>query len=80
MPEYNATVGPTRDFVAGGDGSQPGDPDLAARAILQALESDEPPLRLVLGADAIEGVRGRLGTLSDELARWEHVGRATAYS
>ncbi|MGH3935353.1 MAG: SDR family NAD(P)-dependent oxidoreductase [Pseudonocardiaceae bacterium] len=26
MPEYTATVGPTRQYVSGGDGTQPGDP------------------------------------------------------
>src|SRR3954447_19926882 len=60
-PEYAATVGPTRDYVTSGDGSQPGDPAKAARAILAALDSPTPtpPLRLVLGTDAIDGVRER---------------------
>ena len=30
-------------------GKQPGDPDKAAEAIIAAIESDGPPLRLVLG-------------------------------
>ena len=50
----------------------------AARAILAALDADEPPLRLVLGGDAIDNIRARLDQLTDELARWEEVGRRTA--
>ncbi|MDR0346647.1 MAG: hypothetical protein LBI49_26730 [Nocardiopsaceae bacterium] len=50
----------------------------AAQAILAALDAGEPPLRLVLGQDAIGGVRSRLGHLASELAAWEDVGRATA--
>jgi NAD(P)-dependent dehydrogenase (short-subunit alcohol dehydrogenase family) len=78
LPEYADTVGPTRAYVENNDGSQPGDPAKAARAILRALDAEEPPLRLVLGADAIAGIRSRLGQLSEELERWERVGRDTA--
>jgi len=78
MPEYAGTVGQTRKYVDSGDGRQPGDPDKAAHAILTALDADDPPLRLVLGADAIDGVRDRLGRLTAELASWEDTGRATA--
>lgn len=78
LPEYAGTVGPTRDFVTGNDGIQPGDPAKAAAAILTALAADNPPLRLVLGGDAIDNIRGRLGRLTDELDTWEPVGRATA--
>ncbi len=78
MPEYAGTVQPTREYVRGNHGLQPGDPAKAARAILKALEADEPPLRLVLGADAIGNVRSRLDALSRELQRWEGLGRDTA--
>lgn len=78
MAEYAQTVGRTRDYVSSGHGSQPGDPAKAAQAILAALDADEPPLRLVLGGDAIDNVRARLDQLTDELGRWEEVGRRTA--
>jgi NAD(P)-dependent dehydrogenase (short-subunit alcohol dehydrogenase family) len=78
MPEYADTVGPTRDYLHNGHMQQPGDPDKAARAILAALDSDDPPLRLVLGADAIGNVSQRLDSLSTELAAWREVGEATA--
>jgi NAD(P)-dependent dehydrogenase (short-subunit alcohol dehydrogenase family) len=78
MPEYADTVGPTREYVRTNDGLQRGDPAKAAQAILRALDADEPPLRLVLGEDAVGNIRSRLGQLSDELARWEDVSRDTA--
>jgi NAD(P)-dependent dehydrogenase (short-subunit alcohol dehydrogenase family) len=78
MSEYAATVGPTRDYVANGGGSQPGDPAKAADAIIAALDAPTPPLRLVLGGDAIDNVRGRLKTLATELDQWEQLGRNTA--
>jgi NAD(P)-dependent dehydrogenase (short-subunit alcohol dehydrogenase family) len=79
MPEYAETVGPTREYIRTGGGSQAGDPAKAARAILTAVTADSPPLRLVLGADAITGIDDRLQRLWDELRRWDPVGRATAF-
>jgi NAD(P)-dependent dehydrogenase (short-subunit alcohol dehydrogenase family) len=79
MPEYEATVGPTREYVRGNHGLQPGDPAKAAAAILAALDAAEPPLRLVLGADAIRNVERRLRSLSEELEAWRKVGAATGF-
>jgi NAD(P)-dependent dehydrogenase (short-subunit alcohol dehydrogenase family) len=78
MPEYADTVGPTRAYVRDGHGQQPGDPVKAAHAIATALDADRPPLRLVLGADAIGNIRRRLASIAEELENWEHVGAATA--
>jgi NAD(P)-dependent dehydrogenase (short-subunit alcohol dehydrogenase family) len=78
MPEYAGTVGPTRAYVRDNDGTQPGDPAKAAEAILAALDADEPPLRLVLGADAIGNIERRLRTVGDELDAWRSLGVATA--
>jgi NAD(P)-dependent dehydrogenase (short-subunit alcohol dehydrogenase family) len=77
-PEYAATVGPTREYLRSGDGTQPGDPAKAAQAILTALDAPDPPLRLVLGGDAIDSIRNRLESLATELSQWEAVGRDTA--
>ena len=79
MPEYAGTVGPTREIITGIDGTQPGDPARAAEAIMAALLSDETPLRLPLGADAVEGVRGKLDSVRAELDRWESVSLATTF-
>lgn len=78
MPEYADTVGPTREYVGANDGLQPGDPAKAAQAIITALDAEDPPLRLVLGGDAIDSIRSRLDQLTAELRDWEEVGRRTA--
>ena len=78
MPEYADTVGPTREYVRTNHGLQPGDPAKAAEAILRALDQDDPPLRLVLGADAIGNIERRLRSVTDELEAWRSVGEATA--
>jgi NAD(P)-dependent dehydrogenase (short-subunit alcohol dehydrogenase family) len=79
LPEYAGTVGPTREYVTTGGGSQPGDPAKAAAAILAALNADQPPLRLALGGDAVDSIRAELNSRAAELAAWEHVSRNTAF-
>jgi NAD(P)-dependent dehydrogenase (short-subunit alcohol dehydrogenase family) len=78
MPEYAETVGPTREYVQTNHGAQPGDPAKAAQAIIAALDADEPPLRLALGADAIGNIERRLAAVSEEIERWRETGEATA--
>lgn len=77
MPEYAATVGPTRDYLHS-DGTQPGDPAKAARAILTAVHSSDPPLRLVLGGDAVDGILQRLSAMEAEVRQWEQLSRDTS--
>jgi len=77
MPEYAETVGPTREMITGIDGRQPGDPALAARAILTALDAEPTPLRLVLGNDAVDALVGHLDSVRAEIAAWEKVSRGT---
>jgi NAD(P)-dependent dehydrogenase (short-subunit alcohol dehydrogenase family) len=64
-PEYDSTVGAAARFQRDYNGTQPGDPARAAAAIIRLAELDEPPLRLLLGSDAV-----RIAEQSD-LARLE---------
>ncbi|HJT93640.1 MAG TPA: hypothetical protein VJ777_17190 [Mycobacterium sp.] len=46
---------------------------------LIALQPDQPPLRLVLGNDAVDAVTGSVDGAKAGLAAWERVGRATVF-
>ncbi|MFI2505758.1 oxidoreductase [Streptomyces sp. NPDC018972] len=74
-----ARVGETRSAVAGGDGSQPGDPAKAAALILAALEAADTPLRLPLGDDGVGAVLGHLDQVREDVLAWEKRTRATAF-
>ena len=52
-PEYDATVGAVARFQREYDGTQPGDPARAAAVVLHLATLDAPPLRLLLGSDAV---------------------------
>jgi NAD(P)-dependent dehydrogenase (short-subunit alcohol dehydrogenase family) len=63
-PVYAATVGAVARFQREYNGAQPGDPSKAAAAIIHVAGLDQPPLRLLLGSDAVRAVgdaeRGRI--------------------
>jgi hypothetical protein len=61
-------------------GKQQGDPVLAARAIIEAVEAKEPPLHLVLGSDALRRARAKFQHLSEEVDRWEQVALSTDFT
>jgi NAD(P)-dependent dehydrogenase (short-subunit alcohol dehydrogenase family) len=75
---YAVSTGGTREAVDTMDGTQPGDPAKAAAAIVRAVGSDDAPLRLALGADAVEAIRAHHEAVAADLAAWEEVSRATA--
>ncbi|MYS78935.1 oxidoreductase [Embleya scabrispora] len=80
IAEYSeSAVGVTRGMVGAGDAQQPGDPAKAATAILTALAAEATPLRLPLGADAVDALVAHLDTVRSEIDVWEKVARATAF-
>jgi NAD(P)-dependent dehydrogenase (short-subunit alcohol dehydrogenase family) len=79
LEAYASTVGATRSYIESEDGRQAGDPAKAAAAIVEAIDAEQPPLRLVLGADAVDNIRAKHEALSAELERWEMLSRATAF-
>jgi len=79
LPAYQSTVGGTREFAQGMDGSQEGDPAKAAAAIDMALRTETTPLRLQLGEDSIHAIRNHAETLLKNLVSWEAVGVDTRH-
>ncbi|MGC4746536.1 oxidoreductase [Micromonospora sp. DT201] len=77
---YSGTAGAFRTYVNAMQGSEEGDPAKAAAAIVTAVESDNPPLRLALGGDAVDGLRAELESRLADLAAWEELSRSTAVS
>jgi len=76
---YDATCGKFEAQLDRIEGKQAGDPDQAARAIMRVVDSERPPLRLVLGKYAVEKARRKLETLGQELDAWDEVGAETNF-
>lgn len=76
IPDYALTAGAIEQRIRDLNGTQPGDPDLAALAMIQVVESPNPPLRLPLGKLSINGLRVKLDAVRKELDAWEAIGAA----
>ena len=76
---YAASAGKVIEYLGTMDGKQIGDPVRGALGILAAVDSDTPPLHLLLGSDALRRAREKLDDVIDEIDRWEQVTRSTDF-
>lgn len=78
-PEYDATVGATARFQHDYNGKQPGDPAKAAAAVCHIAGLDEPPLRLLLGSDAVRLVEQTDRTRMEADRKWRDLSVSTDF-
>jgi NAD(P)-dependent dehydrogenase (short-subunit alcohol dehydrogenase family) len=79
IADYAATAGVCRSEMRADSGKQPGDPARAAKAIVEAVASLNPPHHLLLGNDAYEGATAKLEALAKEFKAWESVSRGADF-
>ncbi|MFD0688711.1 oxidoreductase [Actinomadura fibrosa] len=79
IADYAPSIDPVRELFAGLDGAQPGDPARAAEVIVGLLDAPDPPLRLVLGGDALELIQGKLSRQTAEMDAWREVTYSTDF-
>lgn len=79
IADYAATSGMMIDSMRASNGKQSGDPAKAAIAMIQVVESDNPPLRLALGEDSANGIAEKLNAMKAELEAWKSVSLSTAF-
>lgn len=77
IDDYADTAGKRRKEHDTVHGTQPGDPVKAAKAIITAVESDEPPAFLLLGNDALDTYRRLAEARLDSIKEWEHLTTST---
>ena len=77
IADYDASFDPVRQAREEKNGKQLGDPQKAARAMLQLIDSAHPPAHLLLGSDALGLVRGKLEQSLKEIEQWEALTRST---
>jgi NAD(P)-dependent dehydrogenase (short-subunit alcohol dehydrogenase family) len=77
IDDYAETAGKRRKEHDTAHGTQPGDPAKAAKAIIAAAESAEPPAFLLLGNDALSTYRRLAAARLDTIQTWEHLTTST---
>ncbi|WP_189313110.1 oxidoreductase [Streptomyces brasiliensis] len=70
---YQAVVGGAIAAIRGADGNQPGDPGRISQILLDITETDEPPLRLLLGKDAVAVAQAMADRIAAQDAAWRDV-------
>lgn len=78
-PGYEQTVGQLNAYRRSIDGKQPGDPARAATIIADIVDLNQPPLRLLLGPDAIRHAEQASAAHAAEAAAWADVSRSTDF-
>ena len=77
---YATVSGASLQWFKDMDGKQLGNPRSAAQAIIQAVESPHPPMRLALGTDAMSLIQEKLEWVKTDLDAWQQVTVSTDYT
>jgi NAD(P)-dependent dehydrogenase (short-subunit alcohol dehydrogenase family) len=79
IADYEPSVGVNRRILSQHAGHEPGDPAKAALAILKVADAERPPLRLMLGTDALGYARRKFEQQAAEIQAWDAVSRSTDF-
>lgn len=77
--DYDQTVGAMNRYRETTVDTWPGDPARAARIITDIVGLDEPPLRLLLGAGAVESAQKASKVRAAEAEKWADVSRSADF-
>jgi NAD(P)-dependent dehydrogenase (short-subunit alcohol dehydrogenase family) len=80
IDEYAGTSGKSGRYPEDLSGKQAGDPARGARTIIEAVEPPDPPLRLLLGTDALSRAPAKVDQLGEDFDRWERTTISTDYA
>jgi hypothetical protein len=79
LPDYEASVGAVHKMLRGLEGRSEGDPRKIADVIVQLANSDEVPVRLILGVDAEKRVQQAEAARASEAEKWRHLTVSTVF-
>jgi NAD(P)-dependent dehydrogenase (short-subunit alcohol dehydrogenase family) len=79
LPDYEPSVGPMLNLLQSIEGRQEGDPTKIADLIAQLANSDEVPVRLILGVDAEKRVKQAEAARASEAEKFRHLTLSTVF-
>jgi len=80
IADYDGAARNAERILGDHAGHEPGDPAKVADAILAIAGADEPPLQLLLGADAMLYATRQLAAFQTEIGRWAQLTLSTGFS
>jgi NAD(P)-dependent dehydrogenase (short-subunit alcohol dehydrogenase family) len=79
LPEYEPSIGPILELVKYIEGRQEGDPKKIADLIVRLANSDDVPVRLILGVDAEKRVKNAETARAEEAEKFRELTLSTVY-
>lgn len=79
ISDYDAVFEPLRQRRQEVSGKQLGNPIKAAQVMLKLIDSNNPPMHLLLGSDAVRLVKEKLELLQREFSEWETLSLSTDF-
>ena len=79
IDDYEDTARNAERILGGHAGHESGDPAKVAQAILKVADAEEPPLQLLLGADAVHYATQRMAAFQEEFGRWAPLSLSIAF-
>ena len=79
LPDYEASVGAILRLLRSVEGNSEGDPRKIADVIVQLANSDDVPVRLILGVDAEKRVQRAEAARESESQKWRHLTLSTVF-
>ena len=79
LPDYEVSVGSMLKMLRSLEGRSEGDPRKIADVIVQLANSDDVPVRLILGVDAEKRVQEAEAARASEAEKWRHLTVSTIF-
>lgn len=77
---YEPTVDRMSEFLSSGNYIPMGDPDKAAKVMIELVDHPKPPIHLILGSEAISIVKSAEAAKKAELEQWENTSISTDHN
>jgi NAD(P)-dependent dehydrogenase (short-subunit alcohol dehydrogenase family) len=79
LPDYEDSVGSILKILRSLEGRAEGDPRKIANVIVQLANSDDVPVRLILGVDAEQRVQRAEAARASDAQKWRHITVSTVF-
>ncbi len=79
IADYDGAARKAELILADHAGSEAGDPVRVAQAILTVADAENPPLRLLLGTDALHYAEAQIASLQADIEAWKAVTLSTGF-
>jgi NAD(P)-dependent dehydrogenase (short-subunit alcohol dehydrogenase family) len=78
--DYDGVARQAKTMLTAHAGTESGDPEAVARAIIEATDAENPPLNLLLGADALHYATDEIARLQAQIEAWKAVTLSTGFA